>query len=876
MIRGFAAKDNRIVENVESEERERERKREIRRELKERALVDAGKKYLWRFEFEPYPVQKEFMNHLYDTLESGGIGILESPTGTGKSLSIICSSLHWLQQNRFKSPKSCKNKKKDNFSNDPDWITSFRARKAEADEKAAACQREELVARVTKRKRKRKRRRVKKVLTTSDDEFAPSSESDASDSEAYSSSSCEEEEEEEEEAQVSSSPARMQLFFCSRTHSQLSQFINEIKRTPFAKDLSCVALGSRQQLCSNAQVRELGGNVTNEACMELVDKARGPSGANNKKKEGSQKRQRYVPPESRGDLLVRIPKRSACPKYNRDTVLQLRDQLLVEPVDIESLGKMADKIHSCGYFASRGSIHDADVITLPYSMLLSKSTRKSLGISLKNSIVVCDEAHNLVEAINETYSARVSLSQLSRAHAELAEYRERYCTRLKHRNKVGINNLLFLVRGLSNMLRHAVAKNGGPGAMKTQPSIEVFPTGELTIRAQVDHINLFQVLDYIDKAQLCRKLRGFAQKYLVANHGQVVVGSGGSRRVQPVKQDETAVVTPQSQKRRTSSALVQVKNFLQGICNSDQDGRAIISIQDGEAHLKFMMLNPGLHFNEIVEDARAVILAGGTMQPVKEVVKRLFDQVESERIRIFSCGHVIPKENLGCICLPQGPTGRRLELSFANRQKPSIMEEIGLCLVNIAGITPAGVVVFLPSYSYAGQLFAQWRKTETWNRLGKKKALFFESQGNLETLLTSYHAACHEPQGAMLFAVVGGKLSEGINFKDDLARCVVMVGLPYPNPRDPQLRAKMEYLDKTLGKRAGQEYFENQCMKAVNQSIGRAIRHRNDYAAIVLLDGRYTRPDIQAKLPTWVATEITVAPSFGKFHKDLRGFFLRK
>ncbi|XP_078076411.1 ATP-dependent DNA helicase DDX11 isoform X2 [Mustelus asterias] len=900
--------------------------------------LQASSRFL--FPFKPYSIQEEFMTALYNVLEAGKIGIFESPTGTGKSLSLICGALTWLRD--FEEKKKLEaaqlledrapqqglsqdlqnstavNSKESGAkaSGELDWITEFVQKKAERDlvdklkdEELKRKKREERLEQIRNNvqlKYASKRKRdddddTERLIQLSGEVVTPEQASSAeildredesfiladyeSDDEKKPKGSNLSDEDDLEEEHVT------KIYYCSRTHSQLAQFIHEVQKSPFGKEIRLVSLGSRQNMCVNDEVRHLRSlQMMNDRCLEMQKNKRAErKHSGDEKKSPKRKRKSQV----------------TCPFYSHQQMQFLRDELLVEVKDIEQMVLLGKEMKACPYYASRYAIPPAQLVVMPYQTLLHSSTRLASGIKLKGQVLVIDEAHNLIDTITSIHSYKVTGSQLCCAHSQLSQYMERY-SRLKAKNLMYIKQILYILVNLLQVLGGKVGQN--PNTQKIfQGGTELQSINDFCFRAQFDNINLFKVQRYYAKSMLSQKLFGFVEKYQVAaSQPNDTLNQKGSKTaalenfLQKLNEKPIGQVAPHEQEEDLekeqpvmASPMMQVEGFLFALTSTNQDGRVVIQRQGtvSQSSMKFLLLNPAVHFAEVVKECRAVVIAGGTMQPVEDFKAQLLlaSGVSADRLAEFSCGHVIPPENILPIIVCSGPSGQQLEFTYQKRDKPQLLDECGRVLVNLCKVVPGGVVCFFPSYEYEKQAYTHWEKTGLLAQLEAKKKIFQEPKkaNQVEQVLSEYSRCVQHSSrspglvtGGLLFSVVGGKMSEGINFSDDLGRCVVMVGMPFPNMKSPELLEKMAYLDKILpktdGNSPGKLLVENLCMKAVNQSIGRAIRHREDYATIVLLDHRYTRPSILSKLPTWIRGQTHAEASFGPVLKAIGKFFRDK
>lgn len=167
------------------------------------------------------------------------------------------------------------------------------------------------------------------------------------------------------------------IIYASRTHSQLSQAMQELKRSGY-KHLKAAVIGSRDQLCINPDVVKETGNANKVHMCKLKVTTRTCS------------------------FHQRVESSKDSPHLRNAGVL-----------DIEDLVTAGRKLKCCPYFVSRELIQDADIVFMPYNYLLDPMARKANKVELNNTIVILDEAHNVEKMCEESASVQIASSEVA-------------------------------------------------------------------------------------------------------------------------------------------------------------------------------------------------------------------------------------------------------------------------------------------------------------------------------------------------------------------------------------------------------------------------------------------------------------------------------
>ncbi|MGC8913620.1 MAG: ATP-dependent DNA helicase [Thermoplasmata archaeon] len=247
------------------------------------------------------------------------------------------------------------------------------------------------------------------------------------------------------------------------------------------------------------------------------------------------------------------------------------------------------------------------------------------------------------------------------------------------------------------------------------------------------------------------------------------------------------------------------------------------------------MLDTGKIGSGIFNKAPAGIIMSATLYPL-EMYRDLLGVPEGRCVLKYYSSP-FPKENRVLLTLPH-LTSRydaRGEEMYA-RYCETIRE--------ILNDVPGNIAIFYTSYQMMEEIGKRVEKGSERLHIYEQPAMTKSEKINTLKILQE-----NRTRGGVLHAVLGGSLSEGIDFRDNLLSCVIIAGIPIPPP-SLENTAIQEFLEESYGKEKGYAYARIcPAFNKVLQAAGRCIRSENDRGVIFLLDTRFTNPRYRKYLP---------------------------
>ena len=741
-----------------------------------------------QFPHAAYNCQLDLMSRVIQSLQHRQNALLESPTGTGKTCSILCSTLAWLQAYKALS---------------------------------------QLYSRTSAHELKQKLQEMPQLA-------------------------------ELHRAVVSSPPINGSgedfinnrqpvIYYASRTHSQLSQAVQELQSTAYKDSLQCV-LGSREQMCIEPSVKKQPSNSGRTAhCRQLVQ----------------QKKCRY---------------NSAVQQFKYSSEMYRH-------MDIEELVEFGTVHGVCPYYLSREvQTMGADIVFLPYNYLIDPVSRASQNINVNNAIIVFDEAHNLESICSEATSFEIGALDVASAIDELAMAKD--LISMGGGDSVTVEDLDAL-KVILLKFEEKVAAIEMRQSDLILPAQFIFSLFEdIGITFDNSHL-LVKVLDAV-----CMLLNGESAS-MSSSMGR---RKGGNIALQKILGAARTLFHPDN-KAHLDAFCDNYKIYIsnESVSQNKKSSADIWSSKKSAGRsVSFWCFSSGVAMKSLIaQGCRSVILTSGTLSPLDSFAAEL--QIPFHHI--LENPHVIDPSQIFVGIIPKGPSNQPLNSSFKNREVDTYKTDLGNALVNFCRVIPDGILVFFPAYGVMEQCIEAWKRPSgdpkttkaVFDRIKQFKEPYVEPKEKTEfgKAMQNFYTKISDcsDKGAIFFAVCRGKASEGIDFSDTRGRAVVITGIPYPAFKDPRVVLKRQFLDDLHNKRnrfskvvtiTGETWYKQQAARAVNQALGRVIRHRNDWGAVLLCDDRFLSTAAKSQLPVWVRPHVMAYGQFGEAQVALTRFMNRR
>jgi DNA excision repair protein ERCC-2 len=270
------------------------------------------------------------------------------------------------------------------------------------------------------------------------------------------------------------------------------------------------------------------------------------------------------------------------------------------------------------------------------------------------------------------------------------------------------------------------------------------------------------------------------------------------------------------------SRLSGVAAFLEAWLDQDDEVSLKLVGREPENHLESFLVDT-TRVTSFLLDLAATVHASGTLAPLEEYHASL-------GLPAGTTHHVAPS--------PWGPQGltllatRGLTTRYESlKQDPRLVDRLQDAVRRLVTRTPVKTAVFFPSHDLHQQFL------EVGVFAGLPLPAVHETRGMPQDELVSMIAGHRARAGpSLITGVLGGRLSEGIDYPGQDLEAVIIVGTPYPKPTAHQ-RALFQWAERSTGN--GWEFTVTApALRRLRQAIGRIRRGPADQGLVVLVDER--------------------------------------
>jgi DNA excision repair protein ERCC-2 len=465
----------------------------------------------------------------------------------------------------------------------------------------------------------------------------------------------------------------------------------------------------------------------------------------------------------------------------------------------------------CPYEVMLQAARGADVVLMNFYHVFDDSIREQLylqlGMEAAEVLLLVDEAHNLGDAVQAVQSVSVGEKDLEGAEAELQRLRGKVPA------AEAVARVFPQVRRFMELLR---------------PSRE----GE----------------DWFDPAIFERMV---VQGSLYANMAAIV--------------DDMLAVSDAIKERNMKagefreSAVEGLTTFLYRIFLSAHDPAylTVYRRDEDEVILEVRNIDPQEKILELTRSHAATVLISGTLSPVDSFRRLYFGD---EKVATLTLPNAFPKDRRRII------GARDVTTLYSMRDQAGNSQRIEEYIREFSRL-PGNLAVYFPSY----QVLSGFADRCAGSIRGKEVIVEPRDSADASTALRTFLGLPARGKAGVIFAVCGGKWSEGLDYRGELLKGAMVVGLPLA----PFTRVRSMVIGYFRRKFGDEGEFLSYTLPAMNralQALGRVIRAPEDRGFLVLCEQRFLEPQVRGALPAWIREEMveTTVEGFGDLVKTWR------